>query len=311
MLNIGVVGLGAISQKAYLPYMRQLSDITWHLSTRNAAVRQQVGQLFGHAILYSDVKELSKASLDGVFIHAATSAHAELASLFLNQGIPVFMDKPIADNYLMTKNLYDLAKENQTFLMAGFNRRFTPRVKKLSSLSTKRKVAVEKNDLNRPGDMTFKLFDFFIHPLDTALFLTEGTLLKGHFQYHLEAGLLSQVMVTLMTESMTTTASMNLQSGSRREVMEVQRAEETYHLENLDELSIYKGTEKRVLGFASWDTTLHKRGFETMIDAFLEAISTGVNPVSPESSLLSHWICQQIADSQLSYGELTVELPKD
>ncbi|MGZ7283787.1 Gfo/Idh/MocA family oxidoreductase, partial [Streptococcus pyogenes] len=81
---------------------------------------------------------------DGVFIHAATSAHAELASLFLNQGIPVFMDKPIADNYLMTKNLYDLAKENQTFLMAGFNRRFTPRVKKLSSLSTKRKVAVEK-----------------------------------------------------------------------------------------------------------------------------------------------------------------------
>ena len=54
------------------------------------------------------------------------------------------MDKPIADNYLMTKNLYDLAKENQTFLMAGFNRRFTPRVKELSSLSTKRKVAVEK-----------------------------------------------------------------------------------------------------------------------------------------------------------------------
>lgn len=33
--------------------------------------------------------------------------------------------------------------------MAGFNRRFTPRVKELSSLSTKRKVAVEKNDLNQ------------------------------------------------------------------------------------------------------------------------------------------------------------------
>lgn len=144
MLNIGVVGLGTISQKAYLPYMRQLGGVTWHLSTRNRDVREQVGQLFGQAVLYSDVKELSKASLDGVFIHAATSAHAELASLFLNQGIPVFIDKPIADNYLMTKNLYDLAKKNQTFLMAGFNRRFTPRVKELSSLSTKRKVAVEK-----------------------------------------------------------------------------------------------------------------------------------------------------------------------
>ncbi len=82
MLNIGIVGLGAISQKAYLPYMRQLDGVTWHLSTRNRHVREQVGQLFGQSILYNDVKDLSKASLDGVFIHAATLAHAELASLF-------------------------------------------------------------------------------------------------------------------------------------------------------------------------------------------------------------------------------------
>lgn len=40
MLNIGVVGLGTISQKAYLPYMRQLGGVTWHLSTRNRDVRE-------------------------------------------------------------------------------------------------------------------------------------------------------------------------------------------------------------------------------------------------------------------------------
>lgn len=85
MLDIGIVGLGAISQKAYLPYMRQLRGINWHLSTRNESVRQEVGQLFGCTRLYRTVNELLEAKLDGVFIHAATKAHLELASLFLQK----------------------------------------------------------------------------------------------------------------------------------------------------------------------------------------------------------------------------------
>lgn len=54
--------------------------------------------------------------------------------------------------------------------MAGFNRRFAPRVTELAQVTGKTKIRVEKNDAHRAGDKTFKLFDFFIHPLDTALF---------------------------------------------------------------------------------------------------------------------------------------------
>ncbi|KPJ23062.1 Gfo/Idh/MocA family protein [Streptococcus phocae] len=307
MLNIGIIGIGHIAQKVYLPYMRQLQGICWHLSTRNASIRQEVSESFGQAEVYNSVNDLAEVDLDGVFIHAATSVHAEIASLFLKKGIPVYMDKPVTESFASTFELYQLAQKHQTFLMTGFNRRFAPRVKELSTVSNARTIRVEKNDINRPGPLTAKLFDFFIHPLDTALFLSKEPLIRGHFDYHQEDGLLSHVRVFLVTESTSLSVSMNLQSGSRREVMEIQTPEVTYELENLDSLYLYRGNQQEQVSFGSWDTTLYKRGFETIIDAFLEAVKNGVNPVNPTSSLLSHWICEQINSSQQPYGELTFD----
>lgn len=307
MKQIGIVGLGGISQKAYLPYMRQLSGIHWHVSTRNQAVLAEVASLFGACTTYDTVEALAEASLDGVFIHAATVAHVSLAQLFLEKGIPVYMDKPLTEAYETTKALYELAAANGTFLMAGFNRRFAPRVLDMAEQTDKKRIVVEKNDVNRLGELQYKLFDFFIHPLDTALYLADDKPIAGHFHYHLVDGLLSQVSVQLQTAQASIVASMNLQSGSRREIMEVQTPQSTYHLENLDELTIFTGTHQTRKNFGSWDTTLYKRGFESIIKAFLQAIETGINPVSPESSLLSHWICDQINRSEEPFGELNLE----
>ncbi|MGZ7144618.1 Gfo/Idh/MocA family protein, partial [Streptococcus pyogenes] len=99
-------------------------------------------------------------------------------------------------------------------------------------------------DVNRPGNLQYKLFDFFIHPLDTALFLADDQPVSGSFSYHLEDGQLSQVAVTLKLAGTSIVASMNLQSGSRRELMEVQTPQSTYQLKNLDELKIYEGTRE-------------------------------------------------------------------
>lgn len=309
MLEIGIVGLGGISQKAYLPFMRQLTGVRWHLFTRNQEVLAGVAGLFGQVKTYASLEGLAQATLDGVFIHTATHVHVETATPFLERGIPVYMDKPLAESYADARALYELASAKGTFLMAGFNRRFAPKVLTMAELTDKRRIMVEKNDVNRPGDLQFKLFDFFIHPLDTALFLTDGQLRAGHFTYHKDNELLSQVSVTLETEKETILASMNLQSGSRRELMEVQTPQATYQLKNLDDLTIFEGNRETKDAFGSWDTTLYKRGFETAILSFLEAIKTGVNPVSTEISLLSHWICHQIVQSDQSEGSLDVQLP--
>lgn len=310
MLNIGIVGLGSIFQKAYLPYLRQLSGINWHLFTRNQEVLHRVADSLPHSQTYASILDLVAADLDGVMIHAATQAHVNLAKCCLECGIPVYMDKPLSENYQEAVALYDLAKAKGTLLMAGFNRRFAPKVQVLKAKTDKRRIFVEKNDVHRSGDLQFKLFDFFIHPLDTALFLLDEQPVTGTFSYHLEDGQLSQVSVTLQSERASVVAAMNLQSGSRREIMEVQTPQATYQLNNLDELKIYEETRDTLEGFGSWDSTLHKRGFESMVDAYLEAIKTGRNPVSPTSSLLSHWICEQINTADQTTGPLILTLPE-
>lgn len=311
MKQIAIVGMGGISQKSYLPYMRQLPNIHWHLFTRNQAVLEDVGDLFGTSTTYESLDELLAVDLDGVFIHAATVAHEDIATAFLKAGIPVYMDKPLTEDYASTKALYDLAKEKGTFIMAGFNRRFAPHVQTLLALDDKKHILVEKNDINRPGDLTYKVFDFFIHPLDTALALADGALESGAFSYCVEDGLLSRISVNLQTSKESLMVNMNLQAGSRREVMEVQTPQGTWTLKNLEELTIHQGIKETKEGFGSWDTTLYKRGFETIIDRFLAAIDTGVNPVSPETSLFSHYICHQICQSEESTGSLNVTLPEE
>lgn len=219
------------------------------------------------------------------------------------------MDKPLTEDFETTQELYELAQKHHTFLMAGFNRRFAPRVLEMAKLPDKRRIVVEKNDVNRLGECQFKLFDFFIHPLDTALYLMDDTICSVHFKVIKENHLLSQVSILLESERSVAIVGMNLQSGSRREIIEVQIPQEAYHLENLDDLSVFKGTNQLKRQFGSWETTLYlyKRGFVSIIDSFLKAIKTKQNPVSPQSSLLSHWICHQINQANQLSGTLDLE----
>lgn len=312
-MRLGIIGIGGISQKAYLPYLRSLPGIDWHLFTRNQTVLAETAALFGQASTYQNLDDLLAAGLDGVLIHAATVAHEELAAACLTRGIPVYMDKPLTEDYATTRRLYQLAATNKTVLMAGFNRRFAPRVAELAAVPDKVKIRVEKNDVNRPNDLTFKLFDLFIHPLDTALFLANGRAVEGEFRYQLTAeGNLRQVLVTLETDlGELIEVGMNLQAGSRLEIMEVQTPAGTYQLENLDRLTQIVGDSQTVTAFGSWDTTLYKRGFETAVDSFIQAIQTGQNPVDPSSSLLSHWLCHQINQVQATKGQLDLTLPDE
>ena len=85
MKKIGIAGLGGIFQKAYLPYLRTLSGIEWHLFTRNQSVLAKIATSLPHSQTYTTVQELVNLDLDGVMIHVATKAHMEIAELFLEK----------------------------------------------------------------------------------------------------------------------------------------------------------------------------------------------------------------------------------
>ena len=62
-----------------------------------------------HSQTYSTVQELLKLDLDGVMIHVATKAHMEIAELFLEKGIPVYMDKPLTEDVYHSATLLSIS----------------------------------------------------------------------------------------------------------------------------------------------------------------------------------------------------------
>ena len=101
----------------------------------------------------------------------------------------------------------------------------------------------------------------------------------------------------------------NETSGANLERIEVQSPSGTYSIRNLTDLVITQGQDDVLDGFTSWDSTLYKRGFETIIHSFIIAVQTkSENPVSANSSLLSHLICERIVTAKAPQGFLTFDV---
>ncbi|ANK61606.1 hypothetical protein AYR56_02900 [Loigolactobacillus backii] len=79
MLKIGVIGLGNIAQKAYLPVMAGMQDqVEWILCTRNNEKLQYLQQRYGFKKVVHSVTDLLELAPTAVFIHTPTETHAQL-----------------------------------------------------------------------------------------------------------------------------------------------------------------------------------------------------------------------------------------
>lgn len=298
-MKIGVIGLGTIAQKAYLPViMTEHQKVEWHLSTRNQEKLNEIGQKYRIPSnqLHTSWEDLLDLGLDAVFIHTPTPTHAEIIEKMIDNGIHVFVDKPISADLEETKSLIERSRKASILLTAGFNRRFAPRVKELKSVEDKNMVYFQKNQGNYTKHSSrYRIYDMMIHPVDTALHMIDEPVriinsgLVGSDDYFKRA------WVILESDSTHIMVSINAESGARLETMEVQSPTQTARVENLSEWTIYDEEKTVSRSFGDWDDTLYKRGFSSMIEAFLEAVRTnGENPVSLESSLVSHEVCETI-----------------
>lgn len=218
MIRIGVVGLGGIAQKAYLPVMAEIQDqVKWVLCTRNTDKLASLQQKYGFKDTVQTVPELLKQQLDAVFIHTPTNTHAELVRTFLEAGVHVYVDKPVSDNYGEVVDLYQLAAEHNLLLTAGFNRRFAPLETELLVEHQPAVIKVEKNRDNTVQPVKFAIFDLMIHAVDTALFVGDFQAtdqLKCQYQIDSHQEVLQYCAINIQSGHKIATASINMQAGA-------------------------------------------------------------------------------------------------
>lgn len=293
-MKVGIIGLGDIAKKAYLPIVSRMGlDIV--LCSRNETAVAQIAEEYGIKEYCFQYEELLDYSIQAVFIHTATKSHYGIIKFFLENKIHVYVDKPISDRLEETIELYEIALEENLALMVGFNRRYSPRVQELMALDKPEILMIQKNRHNEPGEIRTFIYDDFIHVVDTLLFLFRGQEVEFDYNSRIIDDKLQHVMLMLQGVGATAIGSMNRMSGKKEERIEYMAKNEKYCIEDLDITAHYMSNEQRTIKFDDWTSVLKRRGFEDCIRVFFKYVE---NPKLAqqdlELSLRTHEVCEYL-----------------
>ncbi|MFA1284467.1 Gfo/Idh/MocA family protein [Citrobacter telavivensis] len=297
-LRIGVVGLGGIAQKAWLPVLGNASD--WTLQAAWSPSREKAEKICAAwRIPYAGSLTDLAADSDAVFVHSSTATHYAVVSELLNAGVHVCVDKPLAENLADAERLVALAAKKKLTLMVGFNRRFAPLYRELKAgLGAAASVRMDKHrtDSVGPHDLRFTLLDDYLHVVDTALWLAggnaqlnNGTLLTNdagemlYAEHHFTAGQLQL------------TTSMHRRAGSQRESVQAVTDGGLIDVTDMREWREDRGQGVVHKPVPGWQTTLEQRGFAGCARHFVECVQNQTVPeTAGEQAILAQRVVEKL-----------------
>jgi virulence factor len=293
MLKIGIIGLGDIALKAYLPVIGK-RRIELHLHTRNEATLTQVGELYRLNNLHQSLDTLISSGITGAFVHAPTTSHYTIVEQLLSNNIHVYVDKPITYDFTSSEKLVALAERKKLILMVGFNRRYAPAYLRLKELKDPNMIIMQKNRKSLPGDIRTFIFDDFIHVVDTLLFLFPHPVDKLTVTGKKKDGLLYHVVIQLTSATGATAIGiMNRDSGTVEERLEVFTSQEKRVVYNVSDTIVHQERNETRQGTGDWDRLLYRRGFEQIVEDFLLSVESG-HLSDTSQTLLTHKVCEEV-----------------
>ncbi len=295
-LRVGVVGLGDIARKAYLPVLTAHDDVELTLMTRDSDRLAELARRYGAPRHTTRFEDLLDGSLDAAFVHASTAAHADLVARLLTAGVPVLVDKPLAPDLASATRLVELAEERGVALAVGFNRRFCPAHVALT-LGPRSVVLVQKHRSGAPEEPRRFVFDDFVHVVDTVRFLMPAGPEEVSVWCTAQDGLLATVTLALRVGDSTGLGVMHRVGGATEEVVEVLGPGYQHRVVDLAETwSADSSSGLRLVRRDSWTDVPTMRGFAAMVEAFLSSVRAG-EVLSARDALRTHEICERVVDA--------------
>ncbi|WP_088012633.1 Gfo/Idh/MocA family protein [Gottfriedia acidiceleris] len=294
-MRIGIIGLGDIATKAYLPVLSEKEKIELVLCTRSNETLDYLSNKYRINETVHSVEELLEKNLDAAFVSTTTEAHFEITKKLLLNGINVYIDKPISMNFHETEQIVTLAKEQGKIAMVGFNRRFIPKVKDLTMHGKANLILMQKNRFNSPEYTRRFVVEDFIHVVDTLRYLMATNVIDLKINFLKNNNMLEHLVIHLIGEGCTAIGIMNRNNGVTEEIIDYMTPQNKYVVNSLVETTHYHNKEINISKFGDWEPTLFKRGFYQIVDHFLDCIEQNKTPnPSINDSLITHEICERI-----------------
>lgn len=297
-MKVGIIGLGDIAKKAYLPVLSEKDGLELLLCTRNADTLNQLSKKYRIQEKVQTVDELISKNINAAFISTATEAHFKIAEKLLKSGIHVYIDKPISLNFQESEKIEQLSKETGKIAMVGFNRRFIPRVKELKENGKASLIIMQKNRFASPDYTRRFVVEDFIHVVDTLRFLMDTPVRNLKVEFLRNGEMLNQLVIQLIGDGCIAIGVMNRNGGVTEETIEYSTGQYKYVVNSLVETTHFHNKEISISKFGDWEPTLHKRGFYQITDHFIDCVQNDRIPTpSIQDSLLTHEICERIVKS--------------
>lgn len=293
-MRVGVIGLGDIARKAYLPVLAATPGVTPVLVTRTPATLDAVGDRYRVAERHTATEAAIDAGLDAAFVHTPSPTHPAIAGMLLRAGVPVLVDKPLATDADAARELVALAASTGTSLAVGFNRRHAPAVAELATWTDRDVVVLHKHRSHALGPARDMVFDDFVHVVDTVRFLVPSALADLTVSVRTTADGRCRRLAVQFTgdEGRLAVGVMSWTAGMSHELLDVVgdgRRRQVTDLADVVDLV----ADERLVRRDGWAPATRLRGFEAMCEHFLAAVRDGVR-LDATDALVTHEVCERV-----------------
>ena len=133
--SIGFIGSGNYATSVLAPIFKAAGVSLKGVASRSGISAFHLFRKFGFKMVSTDSKELlDDPNLDAVVISTRHNTHASFVVKALNSDKHVFVEKPLCISLDELDDIERAHSESSKILMVGFNRRFSPHIKKIKEL---------------------------------------------------------------------------------------------------------------------------------------------------------------------------------
>lgn len=295
-LTVGLIGLGDIAAKAYLPVLAADPAVEPVLVTRDPARRSALQRSWRVQAAYPTIEDAlaEGVALDAAFVHAATRAHPSIALTLIEAGIPAFVDKPLALSAADSRLVVSAARAAGVSLAVCFNRRFAPAYAQVATWPGLDTVVLVKNRLGASDDPRTFVFDDFVHVIDTLRFLVAPEAEAADVVARRGPdGTLARLAVILRQGSRIGVGIMDRDSGQTLEVLEAMAPHRARRVTDLvDVVDRTDGAAHRRQP-DNWAPVSAHRGFTAMVDSLLASVRDE-EVLDGADALATHELCERV-----------------
>jgi len=155
-INIALIGVGSFAKAMHLPNLRRLNNFynIYAIVDKIGNNAKSIAKEYGVSYATTDFREVLKdKDVNMLIIATRHNLHAQMAAEAAEAGKAIFLEKPMALNREELNKLVAVLEKTKVPFMVGFNRRFSPYVKRIKEVIKNRQNPMIINYRENAGFM--------------------------------------------------------------------------------------------------------------------------------------------------------------